>query len=272
MNHNLVRVSSDFKMLPTMSNSNFAVAYNNTQLMQGITSVVMNSCDIPNVFPNINNTGYNFTDSGNNVFLFTDKDGNLQTVSVPTGQYTITQLLAVINNFIASLPAPYTPANGVTLTLNPITNKIQVNNNTAGQLFGLPASNSAFTMKPYIGLTSSITIVGTSSASLQDLPNLAGIQEVYITSQKVSNFSNLVVADGIVYPLILNVQIDVPFGQFAHYKAQNPEIDDIEYSSITQGINLQTIDIQLRDRWGNILDLQGLPFNLIFKAYHGHSN
>lgn len=271
MNHNLVRVSSDFKMLPTMSNSNFAVAYNNTQLMQSVSSVVMNSCDIPNVFYNINNTGYNFANSGNNVFLFTDKDGNLQTVTVPAGQYTITQLLAVINNFIVNL-GTYTPTNGVTLSLNPITNKIEVNNNTSGQLFGLPATNPAFTMAPYIGLTSSITIVGTSSASLQDLPNLAGIQEVYITSQKVSNFSNLVVADSIQYPCILNVQIDVPFGQFAHYKAQNPEIDDIEYGSITQGVNLQVIDIQLRDRWGNILDLQGLPFNLIMKAYHGHTN
>jgi hypothetical protein len=258
-------------MLPTMSNSNFAVAYNNTQLMQSVSSVVMNSCDIPNVFYNINNTGYNFANSGNNVFLFTDKDGNLQTVTVPAGQYTITQLLAVINNFIVNL-GTYTPTNGVTLSLNPITNKIEVNNNTSGQLFGLPATNPAFTMAPYIGLTSSITIVGTSSASLQDLPNLAGIQEVYITSQKVSNFSNLVVADSIQYPCILNVQIDVPFGQFAHYKAQNPEIDDIEYGSITQGVNLQVIDIQLRDRWGNILDLQGLPFNLIMKAYHGHTN
>lgn len=271
MNHNLVRVSSDFKMLPTMSNSNFSVAYNNTQLIQGITSVVMNSCDIPNVFYNINSTGYNFTDSGNNVFIFSDKDGNLQTINVPAGQYTMTQLLAFINTFIASLAAPYTPANGVQLVLNPITNKIQVNNNTAGQLFGLPLS-AAFTMAPYIGLTTTITLVGTSSASLQDLPNLAGIQEVYITSQKVSNFSNLVVADSIQYPLILNVQIDKPYGQWVHYKAQNPEIDDIEYPSITQGLNLQTIDIQLRDRWGNILDLQGLPFNLIFKAYHAHSN
>lgn len=271
MNHNLVRVSSDFKMLPTMSNSHFAVAYNNTQLMQSVSSVVMNSCDIPNVFYNINNTGYNFTNTGNNVFLFTDKDNILQTVTVTPGQYTMTQLLAVINTFIVNLAAPYTPANGVQLSLNPITNKIQVNNNTAGQLFGLPLS-AAFTMAPYIGLTATINLVGTSSASLQDLPNLAGIQEVYITSQKVSNFSNLVVADSIQYPCILNVQIDVPFGEFAHYKAQNPEIDDIEYGSITQGVNLQTIDIQLRDRWGNILDLQGLPFNLIMKVYHGHSN
>jgi hypothetical protein len=271
MNHNLVRVSSDFKMLPSMSNSNFAVAYNNTQLIQGVTSVVMNSCDIPNVFPNINSSGYNFTDSGNNVFIITDRNGATQSLTVPAGQYTITQLLGVINTFIASLAAPYTPANGVQLALNPITSKIVVNNNTAGQLFGLPYS-TAFTMAPYIGLTTTINTIGTTSASLQDLPNLAGIQEVYITSQKVSNFSNLVVADSIQYPCILNVQMDAPFGQFVHYKAQNPEIDDIEYSSITQGLNLQVIDIQLRDRWGSILDLQGLPFNLIMKVYHGHSN
>lgn len=268
MNHNLVRVSSDFKMLPTMSNSNFAVAYNNTQLMQSISSVVMNSCDIPNVFPNINSTGYNFTNSGNNVFIFSDKDGSDQTVVVPAGQYTITQLLAVINTFIVNM-GTYSPTNGVQLSLDSITNKIQVINTTPTlQPFGLITTS---TMAPYLGITDPLIPIG-QSYSFQGLPNLAGIQEVYITSQKVSNFSNLVVADGIQYPCILNVQIDVPYGQFAHYKAQNPEIDDIEYGSITQGINLQVIDIQLRDRWGNILDLQGLPFNLIMKAYHGHSN
>jgi len=271
MNHNLVRVSSDFKMLPSMSNSNFAVAYNNTQLIQGVTSVVMNSCDIPNVFPNINSTGYNFANNGNNLFVFSDKDGSLQTVVVPAGQYTITQLLAVINTFIVSL-GTYSPINGVQLTLNPITNKIEVVNTTpTEQPFGLPFTNPAFTMAPYIGLLDTLIPLGTSY-SLQGLPNLAGIQEVYVTSQKVSNFSNLVVGDGIQYPCILNVQIDKPYGQWVHYKAQNPEIDDIEYPSITQGLNLQVIDIQLRDRWGNILDLQGLPFNLIMKAYHGHSN
>ncbi len=62
--------------------------------------------------------------------------------------------------------------------------------------------------------------------------------------------------------------MSVPFGAFQHYETNQPEIDDVEYASISQGTRIRQVDIQLRDRFGNILDLGGLPFNRIMKVYH----
>ena len=233
MNHNLLRVSSDFKTANSESNSNFSVSYNNVQLLQGITRCVMKSADIPNVFYNINDKGYNFSDTGNNKFVWINAANNYQITTIPRGQYTIAQLLAVINTAIY---AAYTPNGSVSLILNPVTQKIEIVN-TSGQSFGISISLS--TIAPYLGM-------------LVDVPWTA----------------NMVVASNTMYPVILNIQIEKPFGEWVHYASQHPEIDDIEYPSISQGTNIQLVDIQLRDRWGNIVDLQGLPFNIIIKCYH----
>ena len=47
-----------------------------------------------------------------------------------------------------------------------------------------------------------------------------------------------------------------------------PEIDDITYSSVGHGKNIQSIDITLYDNKGAVLDLQGLDINIILKIYY----
>ena len=86
MNHNLLRVSSDFKTANSESNSNFSVAYNNIGLLQGITRCVMKSADIPNVFYNIDNIGYNFSNTGNNTLTWTDPLNVTALTTIPPGQ------------------------------------------------------------------------------------------------------------------------------------------------------------------------------------------
>ena len=267
MNHNLLRVSSDFKQPGfSESNSNFQQCYNNINANEGVVRCVMKSCDIPNVFYNIDNIGYNFTNTGNNKFVWINPANNYQITTIPRGQYTTAQLLAVINTAIY---AAYTPNGSVSLILNPITQKIEIVN-TSGQSFGISILLS--TIAPYLGMLIDVPWTTLSSVLFTGFPNLAGIQEVYITSQKISDGSNMIVASNTMYPVILNVQISVPFGAFQHYETNHPEIDDIEYASISQGTSIRQVDIQLRDRFGNILDLGGLPFNLIMKIYHVNHN
>ena len=260
MSHNLLRISSDFKQAGfSESNSNFTQCYNNITANEGVFRVVMKSCDIPNVFYNIDDRGYNFTNTGNNTFTWTNAFNITALTTIPPGQYTISQLLAFINTAIYSA---YTGS--VTLVLNPLTQKIELFN-TSGQSFGISINSP---MAPYLGMLSDIPWTAAAFVGFEGFPNLAGIQEVYITSQKISDGSNMIVASSTMYPVILNVQITVPFGVFQHYETNHPEIDDIEYPSISQGTSIRQVDIQLRDRFGNILDLGGLPFNLIIKVYH----
>ena len=101
MNHNLLRVSSDFKQVGfSESNSNFTQCYNNITANEGVTRCVMKSCDIPNVFYNIDNKGYNFTNTGNNKFVWVDASNQTQVNTIPRGQDSITQLLAAINLYL----------------------------------------------------------------------------------------------------------------------------------------------------------------------------
>ena len=276
MNHNLLRVSSDFRSLPTMSTTNFEVLYGNTQLIQSISRIVFLNCDIPNVFYNINNTGYNFQNIGNNRFIYRNSSGGDISVVIPPGQYTIQQILDIINADII-VNGFYTPSNGIILTLNPITGKIEYTNTTGFQSFGInngifvPGGNTS-TLSNYLGFQDGEPWAYTPSVLSSNFPNLNGLAEVYLTSQKMSDFSSMVVGYGIVYPVILNVPLDKPFGSYVNWRNYNPELQDIEFPSITAGVNLQSIDLQLRDKWGNIIGIGGLPLNLVAKVYHGHSN
>jgi hypothetical protein len=226
----------------------------------------MKSCDIPNVFYNIDDKGYNFTNTGNNRLTWTNASNTIVTSAIPKSQYNMAQFLAQINMAFYSA---YTPNGSVTLSYNILTQKIEIFN-TSGQSFGISLANS--TMAPYLGMLSDVPWTSSNWVTLDGFPNLAGVQEVYITSQKISDGSNMIVASNTMYPVILNVQMSVPFGTFQHYETNHPEIDDIEYASISQGTSIRQIDIQLRDRFGNILDLGGLPFNLIMKIYHVNHN
>lgn len=278
MNHNLLRVSSDFRSLSTMSTTNFEVLYGNTQLIQAISKIVMVNADVPNVFYNINNTGYNFQNIGNNRFIYTNS-GNVQvSVVIPPGQYSIDQILTIINNDIV-LNGLYTPTNGITFSLDSITGKVKYTNTTGSQLFGINNGlnipnfpNLTSTLSNYLGFQDGTPWQYVLNKTALNFPNLNGLAEVYITSQKMSDFSSLIAGYGIVFPVILNIPLDKPFGSYVNYRNYNPELADIEFPSITQGVNLQSIDLQVRDKWGNILDMGGLPFNLICKVYHGHAN
>lgn len=261
MNHNLLRVSSDFKTANSESTSNYSVAYNNVALLQGITRCVMKSADIPNVFYNINNKGYNFSNTGNNIFYWIDNLGVDVSTVIPVGQYTLIDLLAIINQ---TLLLSY-PLGTTQLKINAANKKVYLEN-LSGTNIGVYASG---TISPYLGINIDLPWNSSLVKTASGLSNLAGLQEIYVTSQKISDCSNMVVASNTMYPVILNIQIDKPFGEWVHYASQHPEIDDIEYPSISQGTNIQLVDIQLRDRFGNIVDLQGLPFNIIIKCYHG---
>jgi hypothetical protein len=259
-----------------MSTTNFEVLYGNTQLIQAISRIVFLNCDIPNVFYNINNTGYNFQNIGNNRFIYRNSSGGDISVVIPSGQYTLQQVLDIINADII-VNGFYTPANGIILTLNPLTGKIEYTNTTGFQSFGINSSlylpgGFTSTMSNYLGFQNGVVWGYAPFVASANFPNLNGLAEVYLTSQKMSDFSNLVAGFGIVYPVILNVPLDKPFGSYVNWRNYNEELADVEFPSITSGVNLQSIDLQLRDKWGNILDMGGLPLNLICKVYHIHPN
>lgn len=104
--------------------------------------------------------------------------------------------------------------------------------------------------------------------TLEGFPNLSGVKEIYISSARMSDGSHLVVPFGGSKPVIAAVPITVGFGEFQTYISPSLELDEIIFPSYSAGSNLRTIDIQIRDNFGNILNTGNLPTTITCKVFH----
>jgi hypothetical protein len=254
---NLVKLSSQDKSPESRSNSDFVVNYNNAPCMGNINKLIIKQITVPNVFYNINSTGYNSENSGNNVLsIRNETSGVVSDIVVPPGNYTADKLQAYLDTV---LPA------GLTISLNGTTNKFEFLST------GDPYAYSEDSLGAYLGIVESDFPFGGGGTLLYDLPNfpnLAGVKEVFLSSAKMSDGTHLVLPVGNTLPVFATVPITVGFGEFQSYIAPSAPLDEVIFPSYSAGSNLRTIDVQVRDSYGNILDLGGLDVIIIFKAEH----
>ena len=98
--------------------------------------------------------------------------------------------------------------------------------------------------------------------------NLSGVQQIYITSQKISDGSNLVLTNGKSEPVIAIVPLTVNFGEIEHWRAYAEDLETITYPSFAQGTSIRNTDLQVRDKYNNILNLGNLDVTVILKLFH----
>ena len=101
-NHNIVQIASIYKHSASRSNSDFTVNFENHRSLTGIVKIVVKAVDSPNVFYNINSKGFNKENIGNNIYRWLDADYDLHNMVVPPGQYTIAELINVLNTGMAT--------------------------------------------------------------------------------------------------------------------------------------------------------------------------
>jgi len=256
MDHNLVRITSLAKVGDSDTSSNFYINFENHKATHGISKIIVKAIDIPNVFYNIDNKGYNVDNLGNNVYAYRDFQNNIQTITLPIGQYTIEELLTALNNLMA-IPSKHT------LSLNPTTKKVEIL--TTDGDFQVLGRGDGNTMINVLGFTPTSGLV--SQYLAPNFPDLSGISEVYILSNQLGQ-SNLLTSDAITIPLLAHVPLTVPFGGIEHYISHHPEIDDIVYPNYEHGVSVRKVQIIIVDGYNNILDLGGLDVNIILKVYH----
>lgn len=257
MNHNLCFVSSQNKNDESISNSDFKVNFGNMTCIEAINKVVIKQIMIPNVFYNIDEKGYNINNDGNNRFTYSI-GAVKNTITIPVGNYTITSLITALES------DPTLAGLGMSITLNPLTNKLEFTTTTPIQYLDEKNGNR---MARVLGIDN-LTFGDVNNFTAQGFNNLSGIQQVFFQSQKISDGSNLVVPNGRCKPIFATIPITVGFGSYQHYITPHPEIDDVEYPSLRNGTTLREIDIQIVDRFDNILDLGGLDVIIILKIYH----
>ena len=168
---------------------------------------------------------------------------------IPVGQYTITMLIATLENTIS----------GLKITQSPLTKKLTL---TYGSPFSMPANEEINPMAKVLGITEDLD--GVSTYSCKSLPDLSGLENVYIASQTLSNHSAMICNDKQKQSIFCSVGINVSFGQTMILEEDTTSLD---YTEFYGARNISTIDITLLDENNNVLDFNGLDWVLTFRVY-----
>jgi hypothetical protein len=250
----LVRINSEERENPLVDASNhFRVNFGNSTQLMDINRIVIKHVSIPNVQYNVRAaSGLNTV--GN---IFTYFDGATKNITITPGNYSVTQLIAAIEADALAIAA------NLQLTLNPITSHIEFTSTTPITYLSAASGNN---MAKILGITadSGALVVSFTAGGLVDLTTHPNI---YIASASISDGSNMVSPTLGSLPICAVIPIDQPFGSIIQYTTQQEHLDDIHYISYASGKSIQSVDLSVYDGDANLIDLQGLDWTIIIKAY-----
>lgn len=257
-----VVISSDDKDVGSISNSNFKVTLRERYATQSIDRIIIKEVIVPNAFYNISD-GDTVKGNGpaNNILIIDSLDTKTQiNVSIPAGQYNILQLIAFLQSAMNTALAPLTSS--VVITRDDITNLLSFTFTTADTFTFLNTSP----MAPVLGFISSISYIPTTFViRMPDPPDLSGINSVYIHSEALSDGSGIDASKGIINLVESVSMATTAYGTFSYKQNSDTELCTINY---TMPRNLNVIDIRLRDREGNLLNIGTKRLTLMVKMYY----
>jgi hypothetical protein len=251
----LIRINSEERKNPlTTSSNSFSVNFGNKGVgLLDINRIVIKHISIPNVQYNIRPAS-GLNPVGN---VFTYNNGGLVSITLTTGQYDINSLMAAINADAQAV------ADGLVLTQNAITKKIQFASTTPITYLSQANGNS---MAKVLGITANSS-AGVVTFTAQGLPDLSTHPNLYIASAAISDGANMVSPTLGSIPVCAVVPLDKPWGDIVNYSTQQEHLDDIHYISFANGKSLQEIDLSVYDGDANLVDLQGLDWTIVIRAY-----
>lgn len=255
--HRLLRISSEDKSRSTDSNSRFSVDIPPTaKAIDNVCGYLVKFALCPNLFYNV--------PSYANTLQVTKQTGNVvYTINITPNQYNITDFLAELKSQIDSVINP----DSVGVALDAF-NRIVFT--WAGDSYAFTQDNyEASTIRDIIGLGVEDAQGTFFVVQNMDNPvNLTGESEVYIHSRTLHQ-SGLTEASGnfsVVDVIPLN---NTPYGGVASITYPNHQLAKINYCPYETKKSLRTIDIVLRNRKGNVLELpSNFNFTMMLKLYH----
>jgi hypothetical protein len=250
----LIRINSEERQNATTTTSNhFRVNFGNSTQLMDINRIVIKHVSIPNVQYNIR-PALGLNPVGN---IFTYFMGVLRNITLTPGQYDINALMATIN------ADPVAIADGLVLTQNAITRHIQFASTTPMTFLSQAPGNN---MAKVTGITVN-SAAGVTAFTAPGLPDLSTHPNLYIASSTISDGANMVSPTLGSLPVCAVIPVDQPFGSILHYTTQQEHLDDIHYISYSSGKSLQEIDLAVFDGDANLVDLQGLDWTIVIRAY-----
>ena len=266
-----VRVSSEDKV--TGTNNKFKVDLQSSGgIIDNVKGFIVHSLECPNVFNNVA--------SYNNNFIVSFPGPSTETelnLNVPEGYYLIDDLINEINSQIQLQAA----LNGDAYTL--VLSKVGIFPNEKIQFLatGLSAGvcvlfSSPTSILPSLGVESTpdaiapnvpFTIIDSNPAFAQNIPNLIGETAVYVHSRVLCS-NNLSEASG-TFSVVDKLNLDQPFGSTCYSNFNNDSTHERKYFPFETRKTLRTVDINLRNRNGNLLVLpSNFNFTMMIKIYY----
>lgn len=255
-----LRISSEDKQ-QGQTNGNFSVQLGNTAFLQSVKTVIVKSISFKHVFNNLFD--------GNRTLTITYA-GIEYDVQIESAWYDVETLASTLTTAINSIIP------GIVLVdviVSPAGAPIKQNRyiqftTDAGELVVLSKANGN-DMADVLGISSNLTVLATTSAISQLRPDLGGLSVVYLCSNILAGANSAASSDdGEVIPILTEIPINASFGEEIVYRSNDPDLDTIVYQNSK---NLNSIDLQLCTRSGQILDLEQNNLTAMIRIVH-HRN
>ena len=196
----------------------------------------------------------NITDNNNELYLFAQRAvpaaAVLVFVTVPAGQYTVNQLMTVLQNLINPiLVSTFGAGSSITFTLNPITSKIEYTVTNFDTIQFLNNQFNVSTIAESLGFTMDLTPLATGS--LPYIPSLGGPQMIFLHSQQI-NMASTTLSINRPVSTFCSIPVTVPYLDTIVYQSIGSVIDYINLRGIR---NITNLNIKLRTSDGTILTL-----------------
>lgn len=246
----MVRISSEDKTKNSVNNSRFEVNLNQTGAnIDRVAGYAVKHISCPNIF-------YNVPAYANTLEIIKQTGNITYNILVDPNQYNLNDFILELQTAINTAINPDT----VTITAN---NKNYLNFVFVGDNYKLIYENS--TISKIIGLIQDTPFF--SNLTLSNPVNLTGETELYIHS-KTLNPAGLVEPSG-AFAVVDVVPLSVPFGAVAYSNFNDLILHEKPYIPYESLRTFRTVDIVLRNRAGNVLELpDNFYFNMVLIIYY----
>ncbi len=264
------RFREDYDM-NTLSKQNVSLPERYTD----VRSISVVSAEIPMSYYNISSA------LGNNAFKVTTSTdlSDIHIVIIPDGEYTLTELMNEIK--INDVSTPIINA----VTKDDITGKVNLNTSgVANPIFDFTidenGNRSRFDFKSslgwLLGFRKPIVDDATEDNIASSLPSIGGPRYLYLVvdeftssgnqSSFVSPLPNSLINKNILARISVSKQ-DYPFGRILPANLSNGLLMT-DVRSYTGKVDIQKLNIQLVNEFGNVIDLNGDDFSFCLKIEH----
>jgi hypothetical protein len=190
--------------------------------------------------------------NGSNVLVINNDNGPTVTITVPEGQYTITQLVDTLNILASNVYGP----SELVFTWDTVLDRVAISSfNSDSETYTIVWNLS--TLAPYIGISTDFAIPALQTVLCPSPPQLQGPDQIFVESQILASGQCLddPQATGGSIPLLGIIPCgDVPYGYTINYTVQ--ELDQtVVTTNHGQPGQLKRIDISITDKYGYLLNI-----------------